>query len=109
MSLPIPSAERLAASDEALRSLPGYSNHTPGANEFAVLDPSTEERIATLPSLTPEQAIDEVAIAYNAGRDWAKTTPRHRSDTLHNAYAVLIANKERLAYVISREMGKTLA
>lgn len=109
MSLPFPSAERLAASDQALRSLPGYSNHQPGANEFAVLDPSTEERIATLPSLSPEQAIEEVAIAHQAGRDWAKTTPRHRSDTLHNAYQVLIANKERLAYVISREMGKTLA
>ena len=109
MSLPFPSAEKLAASDEALRSLPGYSNHQPGANEFAVLDPSTEERIATLPSLSPEQAIEEVAIAHHAGRDWARTTPRHRSDTLHNAYQVLIANKERLAYVISREMGKTLA
>ena len=109
MSLPTPSAERLAASDDALRSLPGYSNHEPGAQEFAVLDPSTEERIATLPSLSPEEAIAEVAIAHEAGRAWAKTTPRHRSDTLHNAYLVLIANKERLAYVISREMGKTLA
>ena len=109
MSLPTPSAKRLAASDDALRSLPGYSNHEPGAQEFAVLDPSTEERIATLPSLSPEEAIAEVAIAHEAGRAWAKTTPRHRSDTLHNAYLVLIANKERLAYVISREMGKTLA
>lgn len=109
MSLPTPSAERLAASDDALRSLPGYSNHEPGEKEFAVLDPSTEERIATLPSLSPEEAIAEVAIAHEAGRAWAKTTPRHRSDTLHNAYLVLIANKERLAYVISREMGKALA
>ncbi|TKA90970.1 NAD-dependent succinate-semialdehyde dehydrogenase [Halopseudomonas bauzanensis] len=109
MSLPTPSAERLAASDDALRSLPGYSNHEPGEREFAVLDPSTEERIATLPSLSPEEAIAQVAIAHEAGRAWAKTTPRHRSDTLHNAYLVLIANKERLAYVISREMGKTLA
>ncbi|SER64571.1 NAD-dependent succinate-semialdehyde dehydrogenase [Halopseudomonas bauzanensis] len=109
MSLPTPSAERLAASDDALRSLPGYSNHEPGEKEFAVLDPSTEERIATLPSLSPEEAIAQVAIAHEAGRAWAKTTPRHRSDTLHNAYLVLIANKERLAYVISREMGKTLA
>ncbi|EZQ19838.1 succinate-semialdehyde dehydrogenase [Halopseudomonas bauzanensis] len=109
MSLPTPSAKRLAASDDALRSLPGYSNHEPGEREFAVLDPSTEERIATLPSLSPEEAIAQVAIAHEAGRAWAKTTPRHRSDTLHNAYLVLIANKERVAYVISREMGKTLA
>ncbi|MDL0433874.1 NAD-dependent succinate-semialdehyde dehydrogenase [Marinobacter sp. TBZ242] len=109
MTFPKPSAERLAASEEALRSLPGYTNHEPGEKEFAVLDPSTEERIATLKSLSPEEAIAEVAIADEAGRAWAKTTPRHRSDTLHNAYTLLIANKERLAFVISREMGKTFA
>jgi len=109
MQLPTPSPERLAASDEALKSLPGYSKHAPGDNEFAVLDPSTEERIATLPSMTPQEALTEVAIADQAGRTWAKTTPRLRSDTLHNVYSVLIANQQRLAYVISREMGKPLA
>ena len=109
MSLPTPTAEVLAASNEALKSLPGFATHDPGENEFEVLDPSTEARIATLPSLSPEQAIDEVGIADEAGRAWAKTTPRHRSDTLHNVYQVLIANRDRLAFVISREMGKTLA
>ena len=109
MSLPTPSADILAASDEALRSLPGFANHAAGADEFEVLDPSTEVRIATLPSLSAEQAITEVGIADEAGRAWAKTTPRHRSDTLHNVYDVLLANRDRLAYVISREMGKTLA
>lgn len=104
-----PSADRIAASDEALRSLPNFANHEPGENEFAVLDPSTEHRIATLPSYTPEYAIEQVAIADEAGRAWAATTPRHRSDVLHNVYAHLIANKDRLAFVISREMGKTLA
>ena len=109
MQLPTPSPERLAASDKALKSLPGYNKHAPGDNEFAVLDPSTEERIATLPSMTPQEALTEVAIADKAGRTWAKTTPRLRSDTLQNVYSVLIANQQRLAYVISREMGKPLA
>ncbi len=109
MSLLTPSAERLAASDEAIASLPNFANHEPGANEFAVLDPSTEQRIATLPSYSTDYALEQVGIADEAGRAWAATTPRHRSDVLHNVYAHLIANRDRLAYVISREMGKTLA
>jgi len=109
MTLLTPSAERLAASNEALASLPNFANHEPGDAEFVVLDPSTEERIATLPSYSTDYAIEQVAIADEAGRAWASTTPRHRSDTLHNVYAHLIANRDRLAYVISREMGKTLA
>jgi len=109
MTLLTPSAERLAASDAALASLPGFANHEPGADEFAVLDPSTEQRIATLPSANAAFAIEQLAIADAAGREWAATTPRHRSDVLHDVYAHLIANRDRLAFVISREMGKTLA
>ncbi|MGJ0204111.1 NAD-dependent succinate-semialdehyde dehydrogenase [Leucobacter sp. gxy201] len=109
MSVLQPSDERLAASDAALASLPGFADHTPGADEFAVLDPSTEQRIATLPNRSVEYALEQVAIADAAGRAWARTTPRHRSDTLHRVYDVLTANRDRLAYVISREMGKTLA
>lgn len=109
MKLLTPSAQRAAASDAAIASLPGFANHEPRAHEFAVLDPSTEQRIATLPSYSTEYAVEQVAIADEAGRAWAATTPRHRSDVLHDVYAHLIANRGRLAYVISREMGKTLA
>ncbi|UOQ56912.1 NAD-dependent succinate-semialdehyde dehydrogenase [Leucobacter allii] len=108
MTLLTPSAERTAASDAALASLPGFANHEPGAGEFAVLDPSTEERIATLPSFDAAAAVEQLGIADAAGRAWAATTPRHRSDTLRRAYEVLLANRDRLAAVISREMGKTL-
>ncbi|MHA3723554.1 NAD-dependent succinate-semialdehyde dehydrogenase [Leucobacter sp. HY1910] len=103
-----PTPSRLDASNAALASLPAHANHDPRDAEFAVLDPSTEQRIATLPSLTPAQAIEELTIADEAGKAWAKTTPRHRSDTLRNVYEVLLSNRDRLAYVISREMGKTL-
>lgn len=109
MPILTPSNERLEASEEALRSLPDYANHAPKEGEFAVFDPSTEEQIATLPSQAVDYAFEQVRIADEAGRAWAKTTPRHRSDVLHNAYQHLIANRERLAYVISREMGKTFA
>ena len=109
MTVLTPSAERLAASDAALASLPGFARHEPGENEFAVLDPSTEQRIATLPSQSVEYAIEQVRIADDAGRAWARTTPRYRSDVLRRVYDVLMENQERLALIISREMGKTLA
>lgn len=63
MTVLLPSVDRVAASEEALATLPGYANHEPGTDEFAVLDPSTEERIATLPSYTPEYAIEQVGVA----------------------------------------------
>jgi succinate-semialdehyde dehydrogenase/glutarate-semialdehyde dehydrogenase len=50
MSLPTTTEEQLKASNEALKSLPCYTKHEPGTGEFAVLDSSTEERIATLPA-----------------------------------------------------------
>jgi succinate-semialdehyde dehydrogenase/glutarate-semialdehyde dehydrogenase len=109
MPLITASADRLAASDAALAGLPGFANHEPGTDEFAVVDPSTEERIATLPSFDAAYAVEQVAIADAAGKAWARTTPRHRSETLHQVYDVLIENRGRLAHVISREMGKTLA
>ncbi|MDR5901582.1 NAD-dependent succinate-semialdehyde dehydrogenase [Halomonas icarae] len=109
MSLLAPSRERLAASEQALKSLQGYSNNKPTDTEFSVFDPSTEQRIATLRNMTAQEAIVEVKTADSAGRAWAKTTPRHRSDTLHNVYSLLMENQHRLAYVISREMGKPLA
>lgn len=109
MSLLTPSQERLAASEQALKSLQGYSNNKPTDKEFSVFDPSTEQRIATLRNMTAQDAIAEVKTADSAGRAWAKTTPRHRSDTLQNVYSLLMENQHRLAYVISREMGKPLA
>lgn len=109
MSITTAATETVRASDDALATLPNYKNAEPGTNEFEILDPSTEERIAVLPSYDTHYALEQVGIADTAGRDWAKTTPRHRSDVLHNVYAVLIENKDRLALIISREMGKTLA
>lgn len=103
------SADRIAASDAALASLPGFTNHEPGTDELAVMDPSTEERIATLPSFDADHALEQVAIADAAGKAWARTTPRHRSETLYQVYDVLISHRQQLAHVISREMGKTLA
>src|SRR5690625_3950447 len=89
--------------------LAGFSTHAPSASELDVLNPATQERIATLPSATPHEALAQVRIAHEAGKAWARTTPNHRSQVLHDAYDLLIENQGRLAGGISAEMGKPLA
>ncbi len=76
---------------------------------FEVHDPATEEVIARPADYTPDQALLALDRADRAGADWARKTPRHRSDVLHRAYDLIIEQRDRLAYVITREMGKPLA
>lgn len=75
---------------------------------FYVHDPATEEVIASVPEYSIEDSFKALDQAEEAGRKWAKTTPRLRSDTLQAVYARLIENQERLALVMTREMGKPL-
>ncbi|WOF23372.1 NAD-dependent succinate-semialdehyde dehydrogenase [Microbacterium betulae] len=76
---------------------------------FAVRDPATEGVIATLPDHTTADALVALERADRAGAAWARTTSRHRSDVLHRAYGMLVDQRDRLAAVITREMGKPLA
>ncbi len=74
-----------------------------------VLDPHDDSVIGCVPDLGAEQALEAVARADAAGRDWAATTPRHRADVLNRWYTLLIDNAEDVALLIALEMGKTLA
>jgi len=103
-----PDKDLLAASDKALKSI-NVSRLLKSAKTFDIKDPATEEVIGSLPDHTPEHALEALTKADAAGKAWAKTSPRTRSDVLHAVYAKLIENKDTLAYVISREMGKPLA
>ncbi|MEG2777851.1 MAG: aldehyde dehydrogenase family protein, partial [Aurantimicrobium sp.] len=108
MSYFTPDADLLAASEKALASI-NVSRLLPSNTSFDVIDPATEKVIGTLPDHTPEHALQALTKADAAGKQWAKKSPRHRSDILHAVYAKLIENKDTLAYVISREMGKPLS
>lgn len=103
-----PDADLLAASDAALASV-NVSRLLPASTTFEVRDPATEEVIGQLPNHTPDDALVALSKADAAGKEWAKASPRRRSDVLHAVYAKLIENKDTLAYIISREMGKPLA
>ena len=74
-----------------------------------VADPATGERIAFIEDIDVEGALQAVATAHEAGRSWARTTPRQRADVLYAWHALLVEHTEDLAHLISREMGKPLA
>ena len=77
-------------------------------SDFPVLNPATEEVITTIEDHDADYAVEQLGILESAGKSWRTTTPRYRSDTLHNVYDLLIENRDRLADLITSEMGKTL-
>ena len=55
---------------------------------------------------TPRAAIEA---AGRAQAEWGKSTPRERADILRRAFELVIANTDRLAAIMTAEMGKPLA
>ena len=74
-----------------------------------VLDPATEEPIATVASGSIEDGIDAVASAYEAGPAWAARPPRERSEILRAAFELITERSSAVAELMVRENGKTLA
>lgn len=75
---------------------------------FPVLNPATEEVITNVSNHDAAYAVEQLETLEKAGKAWAHKAPRFRSNILHNVYDVLIENRDRLAALITREMGKTL-
>ncbi|WP_370961541.1 NAD-dependent succinate-semialdehyde dehydrogenase [Amycolatopsis sp. cg9] len=76
---------------------------------FDVVNPATEEVIATVADGGAEDAIRAIEAAGRAQNDWAKTAPRERSEILRRAYDLIMARQDELALVMTTEMGKPLA
>lgn len=75
---------------------------------FDVIDPATEEKIASVADATVEDAISAVDAAYAAAPQWAATSPRERSEILRRAYEIMVARKDEIAHLITLESGKAL-
>ena len=95
--------ERTAFADNVIAALP-----LPG-DGIPVHDPATGDVIAHIPDGDVAAALDAVRVADTAGVEWARTTPRHRSNVLHRWWELLVEHTEELAHLITREMGKPLA
>lgn len=58
-------------------------------NTFEILDPATEETIATLPDATVQDALDALTSAVEVQKAWAKVPPQRRADLLNRIAEVV--------------------
>jgi succinate-semialdehyde dehydrogenase/glutarate-semialdehyde dehydrogenase len=76
---------------------------------FVVDDPATLEVVAEVEDHGPEDAVRAVDAAAAALSSWRRTAPRHRSEVLSRAHALMLRDRDALADLIARENGKSLA
>jgi succinate-semialdehyde dehydrogenase / glutarate-semialdehyde dehydrogenase len=76
--------------------------------EIDVLDPASEEIIASVASASIEDGLAAVAAADRALPAWAATAPRRRAEILRKAFELMTERAEDLAKLISQENGKAL-
>src|SRR5499427_4348978 len=76
---------------------------------FDVLDPATENKIASVASASVEDAKAAVDAASAAFEGWAGKKPRERAEVLRKAYELIIREGERFAKLMTLENGKALS
>jgi succinate-semialdehyde dehydrogenase/glutarate-semialdehyde dehydrogenase len=76
---------------------------------FDVIDPATENKVASVASATVEDAKAAVDAASAAFPGWAAKKPRERGEILRKAYDLIMRDAERLAKLITIENGKALS
>lgn len=78
-------------------------------HRISVVDPSTEQVLASVANASVEEAMEAVDAAAAAAPAWAATPARQRGEILRKAYELMMRDSEKLAVLISMENGKALA
>ncbi|MEW2285877.1 aldehyde dehydrogenase family protein [Streptomyces sp. NPDC047841] len=81
----------------------------PDPTELTVLDPATEETVATVPAATAGDVDTAVVRAARAQTRWAALAPADRARLLRRFADVVDAHTEELAQLEVREAGHTVA
>jgi len=76
---------------------------------FDVIDPATENKVASVASASIEDAKAALDAASDAFAGWAAKKPRERAEILRKAYELIMRDAERLAKLITIENGKALS
>ena len=76
---------------------------------FDVIDPATENKIASVASASIDDAEAALDAASDAFEGWAAKKPRERGEVLRKAYELIMRDAERLAKLITIENGKALS
>ncbi|SNS48793.1 NAD-dependent succinate-semialdehyde dehydrogenase [Antarctobacter heliothermus] len=80
-----------------------------GSDRFDVINPATEEVLASVASADIADADAALNAAEAAMKDWAARTPRQRSEVLRKAWELMTARLEDFAHLITLENGKARA
>src|SRR5690242_15826369 len=76
---------------------------------FDVIDPATENKVASVASATVDDALAALDAASAAFPGWAAKKPRERAEVLRKSYELIMRDAERLAKLITIENGKALS
>src|SRR5918999_4993916 len=105
----------MAAYDNLLANVPtdlwigGKWRKASDGARFDVVDPATENTVASVASATVDDAKAAVDAAAAAQPGWAAKKPRERGEILRKAYELIMRDPERLAKLITIENGKALS
>lgn len=76
---------------------------------YATVNPFTAETVATFPDATDEEVRTALDTAHNAFLNWKETSFAERARILQNAADILRRDSDRLAEILTLEMGKLLS
>ncbi|AQH03532.1 succinate-semialdehyde dehydrogenase (NADP(+)) [Burkholderia sp. KK1] len=79
------------------------------ARTFAVDDPATGETIADVPLMTGIETRRAIEAGERAQREWRAQTGAQRASILKRWHALMVANTDDLAIIMSAEQGKPFA
>jgi len=79
-----------------------------GGNSFVVTNPATGEHVGQVPDCTDADIEAALVAADTAFKAWKKTTAYERSALLYRAWELMLARKNELAEIMTREQGKPL-
>ncbi|MBM3607542.1 MAG: NAD-dependent succinate-semialdehyde dehydrogenase, partial [Alphaproteobacteria bacterium] len=75
---------------------------------FDVINPATEELLASVASAGEADTMIALDAAEKAFAPWAGKKPRERAEILRKAFELIMADQERLARIVTLENGKAL-
>jgi acyl-CoA reductase-like NAD-dependent aldehyde dehydrogenase len=77
--------------------------------EIEVVNPATEETVASVPAASADDVELAVATAKRAFAEWSRTDVEHRAGILAKAAELIHANAKALAQTLTAEQGKPVA
>src|SRR3954466_4309026 len=106
---------QMAAYDNLLANVPtdlwigGKWKKSSDGARFDVIDPATEQKIASVASASTDDAKAALDAAQGAFPAWAAKKPRERAEILRKSFELIVRDAERLAKLITIENGKALS